>query len=158
MGVGSTKPVRSNIIQALSVGTVTGVGLWVTSLRSTSWNMARTSTRRFGHWQNSLSRIAQSPLGSVHPLRLPCSPALHRRICLITSRRVVPDCMTLPPLPTWPSGESVRRQLWLMDLASTPKQPRQEVTAAARELSSRQTVSTTSHAVSTRMHNRGAGR
>ena len=121
-----------------------------------------TSTRRFGRWRNSLvrrsSRTAQSPLGSAHPLRLPCSPALHRRICLITSRRVVPDCMTLPPLPTWPSGESVRRQLWLMDLASTPKQTRQEVTAAARELSSRQTVSTTSHAVSTRMHNRGAGR
>ena len=50
-----------------------------------------------------------------------------------------------------------RRQR-LMALASAPKQTRQEVTAAARELPSRQTVSTTSHAVSTRMHNRGAGR
>ena len=162
MGVGSTKPVRSNIIQALSVGTVTGVGLWVTSLRSTSWNMARTSTRRFGHWQNSLvrrsSRIAQSPLGSVHPLRLPCSPALHRRICLITSRRVVPDCMTLPLFPSYLLVESISRRQRLMALASAPKQTRQEVTAAARELPSRQTVSTTSHAVSTRMHNRGAGR
>lgn len=36
-----------------------------------------------------------------------------------------------------------------MALASAPKQTRQEVTAAARELPSRQTVSTTSHAVST---------
>lgn len=43
-------------------------------------------------------------------------------------------------------------------LGFDPKAARQEVTAAARELSSRQTVSTTSHAVSTRMHNRGAGR
>ena len=110
------------------------------------------------NFNTALRALAEQLGTSVEPHRLPCSPALHRRICLITSRRVVPDCMTLPPLPTWPSGESVRRQLWLMDLASTPKQPRQEVTAAARELSSRQTVSTTSHAVSTRMHNRGAGR
>ena len=104
------------------------------------------------------SRTAQSPLGSAHPLRLRCSPALHRRICLITSRRVVPDCMTLPLFSSYLLVESISRRQRLMALASTPKQTRQEVTAAARELSSRQTVSTTSHAVSTRMHNRGAGR
>lgn len=39
VGAGSTKPVRSNIIQTHSVGTVTGVRLWVTSLQSMNWNM-----------------------------------------------------------------------------------------------------------------------
>ena len=90
--------------QILGVGIATGVGRWVTFLRFTSWNMASISTQRFEHWRNSLarrsSRTAQSPRGSVHPLWLPCSPALRRRICLITSRNAVPDCMTLPLFPS----------------------------------------------------------
>ena len=134
----------------------------MTSLRSMSWNMALISTRRFGRWRNSLvqrsRRTAQSPRGSVHPLWLPCSPALRRRICLITSRNAVPDCMTLPLFPSCRDGESVSRQRSHTGLALTPKQIRQEVTAIARVSSSQRIVSITLRDLLTRIHNRPTGR
>ena len=149
-------------MQIRVVGTATGVGRWVTSLRSTSWNMALISTRRFGRWRNSLvrrsSRTAQSPPGGVHPLRLRCAPALRRRICLITSRNAVSDCMTLPLFPSCRGRESVSRQQRLAALASIPVQIRQEVTVTARVSSSRQIVSITLQDPLTRIHNRPIGR
>lgn len=106
----------------------------------------------------SVEPHSTKPARKCPPAPSPVQSGSARRICLITSRRVVPDCMTLPLFPSYLLVESISRRQRLMALASAPKQTRQEVTAAARELPSRQTVSTTSHAVSTRMHNRGAGR
>lgn len=77
---------------------------------------------------------------------------------LITSRSVVLDCITLPPLPIWPSGGSVWRRQRLMALATTQTQTRQEVTATARVSLSQRIVSITLQDPLTRIYNRPIGR